>query len=55
MRKTMTQIKDYIQFHTSGMDAADYIDAMREIAEWAASKADVEEYGMDAAYLNGEY
>ncbi len=54
MKKTVEQIKNYIQLHTSDMETEDYVNVLREIAEWASSKADVEEYGIDEADLSNE-
>lgn len=44
MKQTVNQIKNYIQLHTSDMDNEDYVNLMREIAEWATSQADIAEY-----------
>ncbi len=45
MRRMIQQIKSYIQLHTSEIETQDYVAVLREIAEWAASQADVLEYG----------
>lgn len=47
MRQAVEQIKNHIQIHTSEMDNEDYINLMREIAEWATSQADITEYRID--------
>lgn len=44
MKKTVNQIKNFIQLHTSEMENEEYINIMREIAEWATSQADLTEY-----------
>lgn len=44
MKKTVDQIKNYIQLHTSEMENEDYINLMREIAEWATSQANIVEF-----------
>lgn len=44
MKQTAEQIKSFIELHTSEMDNEDYIDLMREIAEWAKNQADLTEY-----------
>ncbi len=44
MKKTVDQIKNHIQLHTSDMDNEEYINLMREIAEWATSQADITEH-----------
>lgn len=36
------------------MESEDYVNVLREIAEWATSKADVEEYGVDDVDLSNE-
>lgn len=54
MKQVVNQIKNYIQLHTSDMETEDYVNVLREIAEWATSKADVEEYGVDDADFSGE-
>lgn len=46
MRRMIQQIKGYIQLHTSEIETEDYVAVLREIAEWAASQADVLEYGV---------
>ena len=38
MKQTAEQIKSFIELHTSEMDNEDYIDLMREIAEWAKTR-----------------
>ncbi len=43
----ISQIKDFIQLHTSDMENDDYVNLMRGIAEWANSQADIFEYGDD--------
>lgn len=54
MKRVIKQIENYIQLHTSDMENEDYVNVLREIAEWATSKADVEEYGVDDADLSNE-
>ncbi len=54
MKQVTDQIKNYIQLHTSDMETEDYVNVLREIAEWASSRADVEEYGIDDADLSNE-
>lgn len=44
MKKTIEQIKNFIQLHISDMESEDYVALMRELAEWATSQADVTEY-----------
>lgn len=44
MKHVIEQIKNFIQLHTSDMESEDYVNVLREIAEWANSRADVEEY-----------
>lgn len=44
MKKTIEQIKNYIQLHTSDMENEDYAAVLREIAEWATNQADLTEY-----------
>ena len=54
MRQTVKQIKNFIQLHTSDMENEDYIDLMRELAEWATNQAEVTEYLLEEApeYIN---
>ncbi len=47
MKKVIRQIKNYIQLHTSDMETGDYVDLMRELAEWSTSQADKAEYSDD--------
>lgn len=47
MKKIVKQIENYIQLHTSDIETEDYVDALREIAEWATSQADTIEYGLN--------
>lgn len=54
MKQVVNQIKNYIQLHTSDMETEDYVNLMREIAEWATSEADITEYGIDDADLSNE-
>lgn len=54
MKQVVNQIKNYIQLHTSDMETEDYVNVLREIAEWATSSADVAEYGIDDADLSNE-
>lgn len=42
--KTVNDIKNYIQLHTSDMENDDYINFMRELAEWAENQANLTEY-----------
>lgn len=51
MKKTIEQIKNFIQLHTSDMETEDYVAVLRELAEWAASQADVLEYGVSLCDL----
>lgn len=44
MSRITEQIKNHIQLHTSDMENDEYVDIMREIAEWANSQADIYEY-----------
>ena len=44
MRRTIEQIKNYIQLHTSDMENDEYVELMREIAVWAGDQADLQEY-----------
>lgn len=48
MKRVIAQIKNFIQLHTSDMENDDYVNLMREIAEWATSQADIAEYSDDA-------
>lgn len=45
MKQVIKQIKNYIQLHTSDMDTKDYVNVLREIAEWSTGQADGLEYG----------
>lgn len=47
MKKTIEQIKNYIQLHTAEMEDERYIILMREIAEWATNQADLTEFRGD--------
>lgn len=47
MKQIVNQIKNYIQLHTSEIEDYDYINLMRELAEWANSQADITEYSDD--------
>lgn len=47
MSRISSQIKNYVQLHTSDMDNRAYIELMRELAEWAESQADMAEYRDD--------
>lgn len=44
MGRTTEQIKNYIQLHTAEIENDEYVNIMREIAEWAKSQADIFEY-----------
>lgn len=44
MKQVIKQIENYIQLHTSDMENDDYVELMREIAEWATTKANIVEY-----------
>lgn len=48
MAKVISQIKNFIQLHTSDMENDEYIDLMREVAEWATGQADKAEYVDDS-------
>lgn len=37
-------VKNYLATYTSEMENDDYIEFMRELAEWASSQADITEY-----------
>lgn len=37
-------VKSYLTAYTSEMENDDYIEFMRELAEWASSQADMAEY-----------
>lgn len=39
-----TTVKSYLTDYTSEMENDDYVEFMRELAEWASSQADVAEY-----------
>ena len=54
MKKTVEQIKNYIQLHTSDADGAEYISLMRELAEWATFEADRLEYGEELESIFNE-
>lgn len=54
MNQVVNQIKNYIQLHTSDIETADYVNVLREIAEWATNVADAEEYGIDEADLSNK-
>lgn len=54
MKQTVRQIKNFIELHTSDMENGDYINAMREIAEWATGQADAQEYGIDITEFSNE-
>lgn len=43
MSLTVT-VKSYLTAYTSEMENDDYIEFMRELAEWASSQADMAEY-----------
>lgn len=43
MSLTVT-VKNFLTTYTSDMENDDYIDFMRELAEWATSQADIAEY-----------
>ena len=43
MSLTIT-VKNYLTAYTSEMENDDYIEFMRELAEWASSQADIAEY-----------
>ena len=46
MSLTVT-VKNFLTTYTSDMENDDYIDFMRELAEWANSQADATEYRED--------
>lgn len=54
MKQVINQIKNYIQLHTSDMKAKEYVNVLREVAEWATSMADVEGYGIDTNDLSND-
>ncbi len=54
MKKTVGQIKNYIQLHTSDMETEDYVNVLREIAEWATFEADRLEYGEELESIFNE-
>lgn len=54
MKKTVGQIKNYIQLHTSDTETSEYISIMREIAEWATFEADRLEYGEELESIFNE-
>lgn len=54
MKKVIQQIKNYIQLHTSDMDTGDYVNVLREIAEWATGQADGLEYGYKPGDITDE-
>ena len=37
-------VKNYLTSYTSDMENDDYIDFMRDLAEWATNQADIAEY-----------
>lgn len=43
MSLTVT-VKNYLTAYTSDMENDDYIDFMRELADWATNQADIAEY-----------
>lgn len=47
MKRVIQQIKNFIQLHTSDMGNEDYINLMRELAEWTTSQAYIAEYSDD--------
>lgn len=44
MKQVIKQIENYIQLHTSDMENGDYIELLREIAEWATNQANLIEF-----------
>lgn len=44
MKQVIKQIENYIQLHTSDMENDDYVELLREIAEWATNQAELAEY-----------
>jgi hypothetical protein len=44
MRRNVKEIERYILLQTSELENGEYIDVMREIAEWATSQADIVDY-----------
>lgn len=51
-RKFVERIKNEIQLRTTDLDTEEYIDVMREIAEWASNQANVVEYTPEMNYYN---
>lgn len=47
MSRLIKQIQNYIQLHTSDMNNEEYVELLRELAEWATSQADIVEYQSD--------
>lgn len=44
MKQLIKQIENYIQLHTSDMENDDYVELLREIAEWAMNQANLVEF-----------
>lgn len=44
MKQLIKQIENYIQLHTSDMENDDYVELLREIAEWATNQANLVEF-----------
>lgn len=47
MSRVFGQIKNFVQLHTSDMENGEYIELMRDVAEWASNQADLIEYRIE--------
>ncbi len=53
-KAVMNCIKQSIKEQTCDLDTLEYVEFLRELAEWATSKADVAEYMAEDEYRNDD-